>query len=466
MILTLDAARDRRLFIHAEPGVVALLLYGAVRLLPQRLTSNLTFSTFEPYHRNIRDYKLARVVGTYLGSLEKGLEADLGSAGIVALDTFNFSRSSVELRKPMTDSLQTGLNGLIEFAVQGDWALVELHQTMGDDWDMRGWLEEGGTRTVQSIQPLTSESIEILELDDTLPSPAPSSASLSAPKLPPARPVGAMTYSAAISRYNPACLLFLIDQSHSMGDRFVGSPQSKATVVADALNRLIQNVVLRSVKGDGVRDYFRIGVIGYGRGIRAGFGGSLPFNILVPVNELGMHPLRVETRTKLVPDERGELIEQTVKFPVWFDPVANGQTPMCEAYSAAGLAVKGFVDEFPHAFPPIVLNLTDGMPSDGSPQVNARMIQNMGTTDGAADLQPAHLQQTGPGGLLSRRGRSPGGQLLQAAVSHVEYSAAEDVAGGRGGRSRAATPRGVVLNADPTAIVRFLDIGTRVSPSR
>ena len=82
------------MFVHAEPGLLALLLYGAVRLLPPRVTDDLTFSTYEPYHRNFRDYKLARVVGTYLGSAEKGLDTDLGTVRGVALDTFEPARSS------------------------------------------------------------------------------------------------------------------------------------------------------------------------------------------------------------------------------------------------------------------------------------------------------------------------------------------------------------------------------------
>ncbi|MCI0702726.1 MAG: VWA domain-containing protein, partial [Planctomycetia bacterium] len=52
-----------------------------------------------------------------------------------------------------------------------------------------------------------------------------------------------MPYSAQISRTNPACLLFLIDQSRSMGEPFVGGGgQTKAAMVADAINRLLQNV--------------------------------------------------------------------------------------------------------------------------------------------------------------------------------------------------------------------------------
>jgi hypothetical protein len=277
-----------------------------------------------------------------------------------------------------------------------------------------------------------------------------------------------MTYAAQISRTNPACWLFLIDQSQSMSEPFVGGAgQTKATVVADALNRLIQNVVLRSAKADGIRDYFRIGVIGYGATVKAGLGGSVPFKILIPVSELGVHPLRVETRTKLTPDGAGGVVEQKVKFPVWFDAAASGKTPMCEALAAAGLAVKGFVDEFPNAYPPMVLNLTDGMPTDGNPQINARMLCNQGTSDGSALLfnllisskpVPAdyfpnteeHLPDVFSK-LLFRMSSVLPPRLWEAARAE--------------GHDLKLKARGVVINADPTAIVRFLDIGTRVTPS-
>src|SRR5205085_1161712 len=100
----------------------ALLLYGAVRLLPPRVAGDLTFSTFEPYHRNIRDYRLADVVGTYLGPPEsgKGLEADLGTTRGIALDTIVPARSSAELRKPAP----TGVSDLVELAARGEWHLL------------------------------------------------------------------------------------------------------------------------------------------------------------------------------------------------------------------------------------------------------------------------------------------------------------------------------------------------------
>src|SRR5262249_47039048 len=173
-----------------------------------------------------------------------------------------------------------------------------------------------------------------------------------------------MPYTAQINRANPACVLLLIDQSKSMADRFAGTGQSKAAVVADAGNRLLQNLVLRSAKAGGVRDYCRVGVIGYGKTVRPGLGGELPSDPLIPISRLSDNPRRIETRTKLISDGAGGVIEQAVKFPVWFDPEADGKTPMCEALGAATLAVKGVTEAFPAAPPPIGRHPTHRRPPD------------------------------------------------------------------------------------------------------
>ena len=64
-----------------------------------------------------------------------------------------------------------------------------------------------------------------------------------------------MPYAAEISRTNPACVLLLVDQSGSMGEPFAAMPdRKKCEGVADAVNRLLQNLVLKCAKADGVRD--------------------------------------------------------------------------------------------------------------------------------------------------------------------------------------------------------------------
>lgn len=63
-----------------------------------------------------------------------------------------------------------------------------------------------------------------------------------------------MAYSAEISRGNPSCFLFLIDQSGSMADVFGGGEgnQKKADGVADAINRMLQNLVIKCAKEEGI----------------------------------------------------------------------------------------------------------------------------------------------------------------------------------------------------------------------
>jgi hypothetical protein len=67
-----------------------------------------------------------------------------------------------------------------------------------------------------------------------------------------------MAYSAEISRKNPTCFLFLIDQSGSMADPF-GTGESKkrkADGVADAINNLLRELGIRCAKDEGIREFW------------------------------------------------------------------------------------------------------------------------------------------------------------------------------------------------------------------
>ena len=74
-----------------------------------------------------------------------------------------------------------------------------------------------------------------------------------------------MPYEAEISRANPTCFVFLVDQSGSMDDPFGGDAAiKKADGVAAAINKLLYNLVLRNTKGETVLDRFHVAVLGYG----------------------------------------------------------------------------------------------------------------------------------------------------------------------------------------------------------
>src|SRR5580698_8500417 len=93
-----------------------------------------------------------------------------------------------------------------------------------------------------------------------------------------------MPYTAEISRTNPTSFIFLVDQSGSMLEPFGAQPdKSKAEGVADAINRLLQNLVLKCAKADGIRDFFHVGIISYGGRVASAYGGGLAGQTLVPI---------------------------------------------------------------------------------------------------------------------------------------------------------------------------------------
>ncbi len=275
-----------------------------------------------------------------------------------------------------------------------------------------------------------------------------------------------MPYASEISRTNPTCFLFLVDQSSSMLEPFGRQPEKKkADGVAEAINRLLQNLVLKCAKSGGVRDYFHVGLIGYGGKVGPAFGGALAGQTLVPVTALANNPLRVEQRTRKVDDGAGGLLEQTFKFPVWFEPSATGRTPMCQALGLAKQYLEGFLKQYPNCYPPLVLNITDGMSTDGDPLPAAAGLRALASADGEVLLFNAHVSvkpaypvefPAAEDGLPDNFAKQLFRMSSPLPPRLADAARAEGFPAGPGAR-------GFVFNADLVAVIRFLDLGTRVS---
>ena len=267
-----------------------------------------------------------------------------------------------------------------------------------------------------------------------------------------------MPYSAEISRANPTCFLFLIDQSKSMLRPMGGAvARTKAEAVADAINHLIYTIVLRCVWGNSVLDRFHVGVIGYGVNVGPALGGSLAGRDLVPISELARSPLRVEQR---VPPAGGS----PVRFPLWFEPAGDGRTPMCAALEQASTIVAGFLLEHPETVPPIVINITDGMANDGIPLEQAGKLRQLSSLDGDVLLFNLHLSEKA-GERIEFPDREAGlpdnfSKLLFRMSSVLPPGMVQNAQ--QAGLPVSAASRGFVFNADLDAVVRSLDIGTRV----
>ena len=274
-----------------------------------------------------------------------------------------------------------------------------------------------------------------------------------------------MAYSAEISRSTPTAFLFLIDQSGSMGD-VVSDGKTKAEFLADALNRVLAVMIARSSKSEGVRNYFEIGVIGYGgKGIGNALGGSFSSTVFNPIAEFEKHPLAVEDRWKKVSDGAGGLIEQAIKFPVWFMAEASGGTPMCEAIGLAAQELAMWCDNHPEAYPPTVLHVTDGESSDGDPEALANQLTQISTNDGQVLLFNLHTSNSGGAAIKFPSSESQMSDQFAKLLFRMSSTLPQGVAAAakEKGYSISSESKGFLFNADAIDIVDFFDIGTRAS---
>lgn len=244
--------------------------------------------------------------------------------------------------------------------------------------------------------------------------------------------------------------------------------QKKADGVADAINRMLQNLVIKCAKEEGIRDYFHVAVIGYGAQVGPAFSGTLAGRQIVPISEVGNSPARVEQRDKKVPDGAGGLVDQPVRFPIWFEPVASGGTPMNQALGQAKSVVENWISQHPNCYPPIVINITDGEATDGDPTTSADDIRKLKTGDGEVLLFNIHCSSQRAQAIVFPS--SDTGLPDQYAQQLFRISSALPAGMASTARNEGLNvtegARGFVFNAGMVEVIKALDIGTRPSALR
>ena len=262
-----------------------------------------------------------------------------------------------------------------------------------------------------------------------------------------------MPYEAHIDRKNPACFVFLVDQSGSMGEQCIGAEAgvSKAQALASRINSVLAEIVIKC-SNDTIRDYFHVAVIGYGDGTYSRFNG------LVPVS--GMDRLaRVEEQVDPVTGDR-------FKARCWLDPVAVGHTPMCAALSDAHKLVAEWARTHPASFPSIVFNFTDGQSTDGDPAEIAQQLRAVSGNDGRALLFNGHLSSLDSGVIeypvtVADLPKDDPHALMLFGMSSVIPDSMRVLAQRPGGFQIKPGGRGMVFNGDYAAVLNLLDMGTR-----
>ena len=208
--------------------------------------------------------------------------------------------------------------------------------------------------------------------------------------------VGAVgAYTARVTRKAPAAMILLVDQSGSMGDVWSGGGGTKSVGVAESINNLLEALVFRSMMNRGdIYPYFDVAVLGYGGNGKNAVRSLLPDTTLVdPIRSID----KISAHAKVEKSTRNGIAEER---NVWVNPHNNGGTPMCEAIINATRILAPWVKAHADSFPPIVMNVTDGISTDGPPQIPARDLLSLKTNDGSVlffNINIAGLSDEGRG---------------------------------------------------------------------
>ncbi len=211
-------------------------------------------------------------------------------------------------------------------------------------------------------------------------------------------------YNNRFTRANPGLLIYLVDQSYSMNDPW-SDGNTLAEQTALVINRCIHETIQKfSDISEGVKKSANVVIIGYG-----GIEKSDSAYVIEKgtIKELADSPKEVKNVKRKISDGNGGLIEIDVKMPIWLEPTAVWGTPMASAFESAHKIIDGWVMKrqnrevspdakagLPSLDPvPIVINVTDGMPTDDIERVKewANKIKAISCPDGNPLIFNVHL---------------------------------------------------------------------------
>ncbi len=261
-------------------------------------------------------------------------------------------------------------------------------------------------------------------------------------------------YQEQLSSSKPGLIVIMIDQSGSMADPYANS--NKAEFAALAVNKVIGEIITACSSGDEIKDRCYVAAIGYGANTKVLF--------LDKVSDLAQNP-NTTTVKKKVSDGAGGLVEVDEVVQVFVKPSAGGGTPMAEGFQQACKGVEKFVSGNPNSFPPIVINVTDGEPSNfDTAATEVKKLGQLKTTDGNVVLMNAHISTASAGKveLPSSNSGFSGNRFanflfdISTVLPETFATRAKDV-----GFNVESGSRGFIFNADAEALIRILNFGSQ-----
>jgi len=269
-------------------------------------------------------------------------------------------------------------------------------------------------------------------------------------------PQGMANHGNNMSSNDPGCILVLIDQSGSMNNQWGRSKYKLSWGAARSVNHMIGELVERCRKGDEIAPRVRLGFYGYAGSEVNWAAGKFPADAdgLVSLVDLA------ECDEEVVDDENEIMIPWVV------GENAHGGTPMKTAFEQVISIAENFAQNHPDSFPPVIVNITDGVPTDCNENDLATIvspIMNIATTDGAALVFNVHISpdESTPVFLPSPNDALPDeyAKCLYAASSILPESLSE-IGRAQHGMTIGEDARCFAFNADSALLIKLLSLAS------
>ena len=219
-----------------------------------------------------------------------------------------------------------------------------------------------------------------------------------------------MEYSARVTRNSPAAIVIMIDQSGSMATAYQNGI-CRAQTVVNIVNELLQDLLFKCQKENGVKNYFNIMVFGYGEKINLLWESDLKDKKWVIVQDLKDNIIDIhrDEAERITPFGVKKYIKERYK---WISKNSTGKsTKMKEAFKYCQSALEEWTLINEDSFPPMVFNITDGKPTDIGNDFDlwlstCKSLTSTGTKDGNT--------------LLFNILLTPGNELIMPTVTQSE----------------------------------------------
>jgi hypothetical protein len=273
-------------------------------------------------------------------------------------------------------------------------------------------------------------------------------------------------YSKQWSSATPGYLIFLIDQSYSMAEKWT-EQKTFAQYTADVINQTINELIATNASGETIKNRVFISLIGYG--------GSNSISDLRSdyLNCYAESPIRIDKFSKRVSDGTGGYVNMEIDLPIFLEPKADGLTPMSGAFKLAKRLIQGWIQKKNDNPAPVVINVSDGHPEGETEELSrieteqtiviANDIMRLQTLDGYPLIFNVHIAKNGkeisfPEYAFELNG-DPMAEFLfkiSSEVPHIYKQAAKDL----NLKNIGDNAKGFISNASPETLIKFINFGS------